>query len=159
MIPVHWCLFITLSCPSCRKFWLHLQETFNVKTFPSMLQTVIWCRCVLVKLHRCYSYSKTKLYVPTWNKCQARLRLKNNSWEVAKKFVESYSLTNVVERNPGKKVQAKKLTAKHWPYYIVAELSLARAQWVSKSTHPRKFGNHVTGPTAVRPHHRHTIVK
>ena len=62
---------------------------------------------------------KIKLYA------QARLRPKNNPWEVAKKFVESYSPTNAVERNPGKKVQAKKLTAKHWPYYIVAELSLS----------------------------------
>ena len=98
---------------------------------------------------------KIKLYA------QARLRPKNNPWEVAKKFVESYSPTNAVERNPGKKVQAKKLTAKHWPYYIVAELSLARARWESKSTHPRKFGNHVTvhRPLAVRPHHRHTNVK
>ena len=36
------------------------------------------------------------------------------------------------------------------------------APWVNKSTHPRKFGNHVTDrpsdrPT-VRPHHRHTNV-
>ena len=41
---------------------------------------------------------------------------------------------------------------------IIAELWRAKracgAPWVSKSTHPRKFGNHVT----VRPHHRHTNV-
>ena len=34
------------------------------------------------------------------------------------------------------------------------------APWVSKSTHPRKIGNHVTvhHPMPVRPHHRHTNV-
>ena len=36
----------------------------------------------------------------------------------------------------------------------------SRAPWVSKSTHPRKFGNHVTvHRTTVRPHHRHTNEK
>ena len=39
------------------------------------------------------------------------------------------------------------------------------APWVSKSTHPRKFGNHVTvhrppaRPLPVRPHHRATNVQ
>ena len=52
---------------------------------------------------------------------------------------------------------------------IIAELWRARracwAPWVSKSTHPRKFGNHVTvhRPPArcppVRPHHRATNVQ
>ena len=28
-----------------------------------------------------------------------------------------------------------------------------------RSTHPRKFGNHVTVRPTVRPHHRHTNVK
>ena len=32
------------------------------------------------------------------------------------------------------------------------------APWVNKSTHPRKFGNHVTHRSSVRPHHRHTNV-
>ena len=32
------------------------------------------------------------------------------------------------------------------------------APWVNKSTHPRKFGNHVTDRPTVRPHHRHTNV-
>ena len=32
------------------------------------------------------------------------------------------------------------------------------APWVNKSTHRRKFGNHVTDRTTVRPHHRHTNV-
>ena len=51
---------------------------------------------------------------------------------------------------------------------IIAELWRAKracgAPWVSKSTHPRKFGNHVTvhRPPAhslpVRPHHRETNV-
>ena len=56
---------------------------------------------------------------------------------------------------------------------IIAELWRAKracgAPWVSKSTHPRKFGNHVTvhrpparplpvRPLPVRPHHRHTNV-
>ena len=49
---------------------------------------------------------------------------------------------------------------------MIAELWRAKhacgAPWVSKSTHPRKFGNHVTDrpsdrPT-VHPHHRHTNV-
>ena len=45
---------------------------------------------------------------------------------------------------------------------IIAELWRAKracgAPWVSKSTHPRKFGNHVTvhRPLPVRPHHRET---
>ena len=34
------------------------------------------------------------------------------------------------------------------------------ALWVSKSTHPRKFGNHVTvHRPPVRPHHRKTSVQ
>ena len=33
-----------------------------------------------------------------------------------------------------------------------------RAPWVNKSTHPRKFGNHVTDRPTVRPHHRFTNV-
>ena len=51
---------------------------------------------------------------------------------------------------------------------VVAELWRAKrpsgAPWVSKSTHPRKFGNHVTvhrppaRPLPVRLHHRHTNV-
>ena len=32
------------------------------------------------------------------------------------------------------------------------------APWVNKSTHPRKFGNHVTDRLTVRPHHRHANV-
>ena len=32
------------------------------------------------------------------------------------------------------------------------------APWVNKSTHRRKFNNHVTDRTTVRPHHRHTNV-
>ena len=35
-----------------------------------------------------------------------------------------------------------------------AREALYLAPWLSKSTHPRKFGNHVT----VRPHHRKTNV-
>ena len=51
---------------------------------------------------------------------------------------------------------------------FLAELWRAKracgAPWISKSTHPRKFGNHVTVhrpsayPLPVRPHHRHTNV-
>ena len=47
---------------------------------------------------------------------------------------------------------------------LIAELWRAKracgTPWVSKSTHPRKFGNHVTVhcPLPVRPHHRHTNV-
>ena len=54
-------------------------------------------------------------------------------------------------------------------FISIAELWRARraceAPWVSKSTHPRKFGNHVTvhHPPArclpVRPHHRATNVQ
>ena len=54
-----------------------------------------------------------------------------------------------------------------WPV-LIAELRRAKracgAPWVSKSTHPRKFGNHVTVhrppalPLPVRPHHRHTNI-
>ena len=53
-------------------------------------------------------------------------------------------------------------------FHLVAELWRAKracgAPWVSKSTHPRKFGNHVTvhrppaRPLPVRPHHRDTNV-
>ena len=32
------------------------------------------------------------------------------------------------------------------------------APLLRKSTHPRKFGNHVTDRPTVRPHHRHTNV-
>ena len=45
---------------------------------------------------------------------------------------------------------------------LTAELLRAKrargAPWVSKSTHPRKFGNHVTDRPTFRPHHRHTTV-
>ena len=40
--------------------------------------------------------------------------------------------------------------------------SASGTPWVSKSTHPRKFGNDVTvhrAPPTVRPHHRNTNVK
>ena len=32
-------------------FWLHWHETFNAKSLFKMRQSVIWCRCILVKLH------------------------------------------------------------------------------------------------------------
>ena len=49
-------------------------------------------------------------------------------------------------------------------FFIIAELWRAKpacgAPWVSKSTHPRKFGNHETvHRPPVRPHHRVTSVQ
>ena len=43
---------------------------------------------------------------------------------------------------------------------IIAELHarVGGAPLLRKSTHPRKFGNHVTDRPTVRPHHRHTNV-
>ena len=66
---------------------------------------------------------------------------------------------NEVETKEKMKItQDKKLTTT-----FIAELSRAkraqRAPWVSKSTHPRKFGNHVTDRPTVRPHHRETNVQ
>ena len=58
------------------------------------------------------------------------------------------------EPNKKKEEKQKKIGTK-----IIAELWRAKracgAPWVSKSTHPRKFGNHVTvHRPPVRPHHR-----
>ena len=49
-------------------------------------------------------------------------------------------------------------------YRLLAELWRVKrawgAPWVSKSTHPRKFGNHVTvHRPPVRPHHRATNIQ
>ena len=44
----------------------------------------------------------------------------------------------------------------------LAQARASGAPWVTKSTHPRKFGNHVTlhqSPPTVRPHHRYTFCK
>ena len=46
------------------------------------------------------------------------------------------------------------------PYILSGAPRAKRAPWVSKSSHHRKFGNHVTvrRPQPVRPHHRYTNV-
>ena len=52
-------------------------------------------------------------------------------------------------------------TLLYCPCTLIAELHAREAPELSKSTHPRKFGNHVTvhrSPLTVRPHHRKTNV-
>ena len=53
-------------------------------------------------------------------------------------------------------LQLKPMTKRH----VTNNARVGGAPLLSKFTHPRKFGNHVTvhRPTAVRPHHRKTNV-
>ena len=89
-------------------------------------------------------------------------------------YVLMTAIALIARRNPAKNCYAI-LTAiaaiayKFLQVYVsvelIAELWRAKracgAPWVSKSTHPRKFGNHVTvrRPLPVRPHHRETNVQ
>ena len=76
------------------------------KVYFRMRQSVIWCRCRLVKLHQCYTSCKPLFYVLGWNVCHARYEkpLKNHPWVEAKKCVETYSPPNAVVRNSGERV-------------------------------------------------------
>ena len=44
-------------------------------------------------------------------------------------------------------------------FYVFPCFLPSQSAWVNKSTHPRKFGNHVSDRPTVRPHHRETNAK
>ena len=91
-------------------FWLSRTRDIQCESLFRMRQTVIWCRCILAKLHLCHSSSKTPSYVPRLDWC-AKTYTKNHKKNTLKKWpkksVETYSPANTVTRNVGQKAQVK----------------------------------------------------
>ena len=86
-------------------FWLRSHETFNVKSLLRMSQSAMSraIQCILISINYSYVYL-TKLAKNSKNSetvlSQIRKTTKNHPLDVAKKYVETYSLSNPAARGP-----------------------------------------------------------